>query len=73
MHKKARSGDNSKSIKMRAIIFVRDTSSGPVLHNCVVSSKYSKQFSSYRVDIKWTDGRTDARLIAISPELSVGG
>ena len=43
MHKKSK-GYNSKSIKARALIFVRDTSSWPVLHNCEVSSKYSKRF-----------------------------
>ena len=63
MHKKNQTGDNSKSVKVRAPIFVRDTSSWPVLHNCEVSSKYSSLFSSYRAEMK----RTDARLIAISP------
>ena len=33
MHKKYRRGDNSKSIKVRYLIFVRYTSSWPVLHN----------------------------------------
>ena len=69
MHKKHQRGDNSKSIKVRALIFVCDISSGLVLHNCEVSSKYSKRFSSYRADTKmFTDGQTDLRLIAISPK-----
>ena len=46
LHKKYQRGDNSKSIKGKALIFVRDTSSWPVLHNCEVSSKYFKWFSS---------------------------
>ena len=78
--KKHQRGDNSKSIKARALIFVRDTLSWPVLHNCDVSSKYSKWYSSYWVDTKMlrmdvrTDKQwTDARLIAISPYLSFGG
>ena len=76
--KKHQREDNSKSITVRALIFVRDTSSCPVLHNCEVSSKYSKQYSSYRVDTKlFTDGHTDGmtdrqwtdtRLITISLE-----
>ena len=61
MHKKHQRGDNSKSIKARALIFVRDTSSWPVLHNCEVSSKYSKQYSSYWADTKmFMDGHTGA-------------
>ena len=70
MHQKHQRGDNSKSIKARAHIFLPDTSSRPVLHNWEVSSKYSKRFSSNRADTKmFADGRADdARLIAISPE-----
>ena len=50
-------GENSKSNTARALIFVRDTSSWPVLHNCKVSSKYSKRYSSYWADTKmFTDG-----------------
>ena len=45
MHKKHQRGDNSKSIKARALIFVRDTSSRPVLHNYEVSAEYSKRYS----------------------------
>ena len=56
--KKHQKGDNSESIKVGALIFVRYTSSGPVLHNCEVSSKYSEPYSSYRADTKClrTDG-----------------
>ena len=61
--KKHQREDNPKSIKARALVFVRDTSSWPVLHNCEVSSKYSKRLSSYRVDKKRTDGRQDHRYI----------
>ena len=69
MHKKHQMGDNLKIIKARALIFARGTSSWPVLHDCEVSSKYSKRFSSYRADTKmFTDRRTDARHIAISKE-----
>ena len=46
-------GDNSKSKKGRVAILVRDRSSGPVLHFYQVSSKYSKGYSSYRVDKKF--------------------
>ena len=45
-------GDNAKIKKGRVITFVRDTSSGPVLHFCQVPSKYSKAYSSYRADTK---------------------
>ena len=47
-------GDNAKSKKGRVVILVRDTSSGPVLHFYQVSSKYSKGYSSYRADKKFT-------------------
>ena len=73
--KKHQRGDTSKSNKGRALVFVCDTSSWPVLHNCEVSSKCSKRYSSYWVDTEmftdgWTDRRlTDARLIAISTQL----
>ena len=46
-------GDNSKGKKGRVFILVRDTSSGPVLHFYQVPSKYSKGYSSYRVDKKF--------------------
>ena len=45
-------GDNSKSKKGRVVILVGNTSSGPVLHFCQVSSKYSKGYLSYRADTK---------------------
>ena len=69
MHKKHQRVDNSKSIKVRALIFVRDISSCPVLHNCEVSLKYSECYLSYRADTKmFTDGWTDdAKLIAPPP------
>ena len=44
-------GDNTKS-KNGSCILVSDTSSGPVLHFCQVPLKYSKGYSSYRVDTK---------------------
>ena len=81
--KKHQSGDKEKSNVARALVFVCDTSSWPVLHNCEVSSKYSERYSSYSADTKmFTDRRTyvrtdrrrtDARLIAISPEPFVRG
>ena len=37
---------------MRDVILVSDISSWPDLHNCEVSRLYSKQFSSYGVDMK---------------------
>ena len=56
--KKHKRGDNSKSNKARALIFVSDT----VLQNCEVSSKYSKRYSSYWADTKMsTDRRTDGQ------------
>ena len=45
-------------MKGRVVIFVRDTSTGPVLHFCQVSSKYSKGYSSYRVDTKSFSNKT---------------
>ena len=46
-------GDNSKSKKATVVILVHDTSSCPVLHFYQVSPKYSKGYSSYRVDKKF--------------------
>ena len=43
-------GSNTKSKKGRVVILARDMSSGPVLHFYQVSSKYSKGYTSYRVD-----------------------
>ena len=75
--KKHQREDNSKSIKGRALIFIRDTLSWPVLYNCEVSSKYSKRFSSYRTDTKMlTDGQMDGRTPGSSqypPNLWIGG
>ena len=48
--------------KARVTILARDTSPWPVLHNCEVSWKYSKQYSRYGADKKmFTDGQTDGR------------
>ena len=56
-------GDNLKNNKAKALIFIPDTSSLPVPHNNEVSSKYSKQHSSYSADKKMhTVGRTDGRM-----------
>ena len=53
-------GNNSKSKKARVVILVRDTSFHPVLHSYQVSSKYSKGYSSYRLDKKfYADGDAD--------------
>ena len=46
-------GDNSKSKKIRIVNLVCDTSSRPDLHFYKVSSKYSKDNSSYRADKKF--------------------
>ena len=46
-----RRGGNSKS-KKKSQIFACDISSGPVLHYYQVSSKYSKECSTYRADTK---------------------
>ena len=43
---------NSISIKVRALIFVRDTSSWPVLHESQVALKYSERYSSYKAGRK---------------------
>ena len=57
--KKHQRGDNSKSIKVRDVIFVRDTLLWPVLRYCEVSTKYSERYLSYRADTKMlTDGQT---------------
>ena len=51
-------GENAKSKKGRVFILVCDTSSGPVLHFCQVTSKYSKGYSSYRADEKSISNKT---------------
>ena len=51
-------GDNAKSKKGRVVILVLKISSGPVLHFCQVPSKYSKGYSSYRVDTKSFSNKT---------------
>ena len=51
-------GDNAKIKKGRVFILIRNTSSGPVLHFCQVPSKYSKGYSSYRVDEKSISNKT---------------
>ena len=58
-------GVNAKSKKGRVVILVHDTSSGPVLHFYQVSSKYSKGYSSYRVDKKFY---ADAEANGIRPK-----
>ena len=50
--------DNAKSKKGSVVIFVHDPSSGPVLHFCQVSSKYSKGYFSYRADEKSISNKT---------------
>ena len=52
MHQKPSRGHNSESMTARVANLVCDILSRPVLHNCEVSSKYSKQFSSYGADTK---------------------
>ena len=42
-----RRGDNSKSKNAKVVILVCDMSSGPVRHYYQVSSKYSKECSTY--------------------------
>ena len=62
-------GNNSKSMIARVAVLVCDKSTSPVLHNCEVSSKYSKWYSSYWADTKMfrrTDGQTDRRMPASS-------
>ena len=46
-------GDNSKSKKARVANLVCDTSSRPDLQFYQVSSKYSKEYSSFRADKKF--------------------
>ena len=43
-------GNNSVSMKARVVIYVRNISSWPVLHNCEVSWLNSEGYSSYRAD-----------------------
>ena len=52
--------DNTKSKKGRVVIFVTDMPSGPVLHFYQVPSKYSKGYSSYRVDMNSFSNKTKA-------------
>ena len=47
-----RKGDNFKSIKAEVAILVCDMSSDPVLYYYQVSSKYSKECSTYIADTK---------------------
>ena len=51
-------GDNVKCKKGRLVILVSVTLSGPVLHFCQVPLKYSKGYSSYRVDTKSFSNKT---------------
>ena len=51
-------GDNAKSKKVRVVIFVRDTSSRPVLHFYQVPSNYSEGYSSYWADTKSISNKT---------------
>ena len=44
-------GDKTRSKKGRVVILVCDKLSGPVLHFCQISLKYSKGYSSYRHEI----------------------
>ena len=70
--KKHQRGDNSKRMKVRALILY-DTSSCLVLHNCEVLCKYSKRFLKYIAETKmFTDGRTPGSSL-YPPNLSVGG
>ena len=62
-------GDNSKTKKARVVNLVCDMSSRPDLHFYQVSSKYSKGYSSYRVDKKfYTDADADANANRIRPK-----
>ena len=47
LHLKPSRRNNSKRMRARVVVLVRDTSSWPVLHNCEVSWLYSKGYSSY--------------------------
>ena len=64
---KQNKGNNSKSKKARVVILVHDTLSCPVLHFYQVSSKYSKGYSSYRLDKKFY-ADTDADANGIRPK-----
>ena len=46
-------GNDFKSKKVRVVILVRNMLSCPVLHCYQVSSKYSKEYSSYSADKKF--------------------
>ena len=46
-------GNNPKNKKTRVVIYVRDMCSHLVLHFYLVSSNYSKGYSSYRADKKF--------------------
>ena len=61
--KKHQRGDNSKSIIARALIFVRDT----VKYHQIFLKVFKLQRGHENV-YEWMYVRTDARLIAISPE-----
>ena len=50
-----RRGDNSKREKAKVVIY--DMSSGPVLHYYQISSKYSKECSTYIADTKSIDNQ----------------
>ena len=61
-------GDNSK-VRKPAVILVCDTLSDPVLHFYQVSSKYSKEYSSYRADKKfYANAEADANTNGICPK-----
>ena len=47
-----RRGDNSKVKKAKVVILVCDMLSGPILHYYQVSSKHSKECSTYIADTK---------------------
>ena len=47
-----------KSMKVGVVILVTDMSSHPILHFYQVPSKYSKGYSSYRVDTKSISNKT---------------
>ena len=61
-------GNNSNSKKASVVILVCDMSSHPILHFYQVSSKYSKGYSSYRVDKKFY---TDVDADGIRPKNNV--
>ena len=67
-------GDNSKSKKARVVRLECDRSSSPDLHFYQVSSKYSKGYSSYRVDKKFyanTDADVNADTNKICPQNNI--